>query len=159
MTLHPLRHWALAIAQVFLTACMSPGVAEDDQSASAVPLGIDLGSSSITSRAGSNVVPPGEGHERATDLPRGMKMAHEGHKDVPVTGIVNTVDPAQRKLNISHNPIPEIGWPAMTMDFAVAPSVDLRSIRPGARVNFTMEQGEGAMYVIQSIAPAGGGQR
>jgi Cu/Ag efflux protein CusF len=147
------------MAPVLLTACMSPGVAEGDQSASAVPLGIDLGSSSITSRAGPNVVPPGEGHERTTDLPGGIKMAHEGHKDAHVTGVVNTVDPARHKLNISHSPIPEIGWPAMTMDFAVAPSVDLRAITPGARVNFTMEQGEGGMYVIQSIAPAGGGQR
>ena len=51
-----------------------------------------------------------------------------------------------------------IGFPAMTMDFEVAPSVDLQSVKPGTRVNFTIEHGHGGMYVIQSITPAGGGQ-
>jgi Cu/Ag efflux protein CusF len=59
---------------------------------------------------------------------------------------------------LSHGPISTIGWPAMTMDFAVAPSVDLQAVKPGTRVNFTIEQGEGGMYVIQSITPAGGGR-
>jgi len=40
------------------------------------------------------------------------------------------IDPAQHKLNLSHVPIPEIGWPAMTMDFPVAPAVDLKAIKP-----------------------------
>ena len=43
----------------------------------------------------------------------------------------------------------------MTMDFAVAPSVDLRVVKPGTLIKFTIEQGEGGMYVIQSIMPAG----
>jgi len=46
----------------------------------------------------------------------------------------------------------------MTVDFAVAPSVDLRAVKPGTRINFTIERGEGGMYVIQSIKPAGGGK-
>jgi Cu/Ag efflux protein CusF len=71
---------------------------------------------------------------------------------------VNSVDPAQHKVNLSHNPIPEIGWPAMTMDFPVAPSVDLRPLKPGARVNFTIEQGQGGTYEIKTISPVGGGR-
>jgi Cu/Ag efflux protein CusF len=73
------------------------------------------------------------------------------------SGMVNSADPAGRKINLSHNAIPSIGWPPMTMDFAVAPSVDLRAIKPGAPVNFTMQQGGNGMYVIQSVTPAGGG--
>ena len=38
--------------------------------------------------------------------------------------MVNSVDPGQHKASMSHVPIPEIGWPAMTMEFPVAPSVD-----------------------------------
>jgi Cu(I)/Ag(I) efflux system protein CusF len=49
-----------------------------------------------------------------------MQMAHAGHNDAHGTGTVNSVDPAQHKVNLSHNPIPEIGWPAMTMEFPVA---------------------------------------
>jgi len=59
-------------------------------------------------------------------------------------------------VNLSHNPIPEIGWPAMRMDFPVAPSVDLTAIKPGTRVNFTIEKGQSGMYEIKAIAPAGG---
>ena len=73
-------------------------------------------------------------------------------------GMVNSADPAGRRINLSHDAIPSIGWPPMTMDFAVAPSVDLRTIKPGAHVTFTMQQGSGGMYVIQSVTPAGGGR-
>jgi Cu/Ag efflux protein CusF len=72
------------------------------------------------------------------------------------TGTVNSVDAAGHKVNLNHNPIPAIGWPAMTMDFSVAHSVDLRSLKPGSRVDFTMQRGGDGMYVIQSITAAGG---
>ena len=38
-------------------------------------------------------------------------MAHAGHNDAHGTGTINAVDPAQHKVTLSHNPIPEIGWP------------------------------------------------
>ena len=87
-----------------------------------------------------------------------MQTAHEGRNDAHVTGAVNSVDPAQHKINLSHNPIPEIGWPAMTMEFPVAASIDLTAIKPGTRVNFTIEQGQGGMYEIKAMTPAGGGR-
>jgi Cu/Ag efflux protein CusF len=46
----------------------------------------------------------------------------------------------------------------MTMDFAVAPTDDLRTLKPGTRVNFTIEQSDGGTYEIQSVKPAGGGR-
>jgi Cu/Ag efflux protein CusF len=85
-------------------------------------------------------------------------MAHAGANDAHGTGTVNSIDPAQHKVNLSHAPIPEIGWPAMTMEFPVAPSVDLKAIKPGIRVNFTIEQQPGGMYEIKVITPAGGGR-
>jgi cold shock CspA family protein len=44
------------------------------------------------------------------------------------------------------------------MDFPVAAAVDLKPLKPGARVNFTIEQQPGGMYEIQMISPAGGNQ-
>lgn len=73
------------------------------------------------------------------------------------SGIVNSVDPSSRKINLSHDPITAIGWPAMTMDFAVAPSVDLRQIKAGTHVTIMMQHAGIGTYVIQSITPAGGG--
>ena len=72
-------------------------------------------------------------------------------------GIINAVDPSGHKISLSHNAIPAIGWPAMTMEFAVAPVVDLQSIKPGAHVNFILERSNDGMYVIHSITPAVGG--
>jgi Cu/Ag efflux protein CusF len=83
--------------------------------------------------------------------PKSAQAAH-----VEGIGTVNSVDAAGHKVNLNHNPIPVIGWPAMTMDFAVAPSVDLRALKPGTRVNFMMQRGGDGMYVIHSITPSGG---
>ena len=44
------------------------------------------------------------------------------------------------------------------MDFPVDPSVELKAIKPGTRVNFTIEQQPGGMYEIKSITPAGSGR-
>jgi Cu/Ag efflux protein CusF len=147
---------------IALIACMNPAptVALPDAD---VPLGIDLGGSGpAAARPAPQVQSSGThagGAHAAHSQTRGeMQMAHEGRKDAHGSGTLNSVDPAQHKVNVSHNPIPEIGWPAMTMDFAVAPSVDLRALKPGTRVNFTMEQGQSGMYQIQAISPAGGGR-
>jgi hypothetical protein len=113
---------------VALIACMNaaPTVAERD---TAVPLGIDFGGSgpvAATARPQTPARVAQAGEEHASHLQHSgeMQMAHEGHNDAHGTGTVNSVDPTQHKVNVSHNPIPDIGWPAMTMDFSVAASVD-----------------------------------
>src|SRR5205814_2840042 len=128
----------------------------------AVPLGVDLGGSGPVAATAQPHTPPrathaDEGHASRPQLSGEMQMAHAGQNDAHGIGTVNSVDPAQHKINLSHQPIPDIGWPAMTMEFPVAPSIDLKAIRPGTRVNFTIEQQPGGMYEIRAIAPAGGG--
>jgi Cu/Ag efflux protein CusF len=83
-------------------------------------------------------------------------MAHDGQNDVHASGTVNSIDPTAHKVNITHQPIPQIGWPSMTMDFAVAPAVNVASIKPGTKINFSMIRQPDGMYAIQSIVPAGG---
>jgi len=140
----------LAVALSLLT---SPAMA-----ASTVPLGIDLGASGPVI-APTHALPPAAVSRAPAAAPQhAMQMAHDGQNDVHATGTVNSVDPAGHKVNLSHRPIPEIGWPAMTMDFSVAPTVDLRAVKPGARVNFTMIKGAGGMYEIQTITPAADGR-
>ena len=80
--------------------------------------------------------------------------AHQGHDHVHASGTVNSIDEAGRKVNLSHGPISQIGWPAMTMDFAVAPSVDLKTITPGMRVDVTLDKGPDGAFVVESLAPA-----
>ena len=155
MTFRLFRSASVLALPLALAACGTPGPAS---AASAVPLGIDLGASGPVTVSVLPAPPPVMGRAPAASPQAGMQMAHEGQDDAHGVGTVNSVDPAGHKINLSHQPIPEVGWPAMTMDFAVAPSVDLRALKPGARINFTIEKGPDGMYQIQAITPAGGGQ-
>jgi Cu/Ag efflux protein CusF len=139
-----------------LAACTNATLAA---SASA-PLGIDLGSSGAVQPAATAASPIGQGHEI---LPPGgarlrTELVHEGHGGANATGTVNSVDVAAHRVNVSHGAIQALGWPPMTMDFPVSPSVNLNAIKPGARVNFTLDKGSDGMPVIDTITPAEGGK-
>lgn len=73
-------------------------------------------------------------------------------------GRIGRVDSAERRVNVTHPPIPRLGWPGMTMDFRVARDVDLDALSVGDRVRFEIlpDADEDGMYVITAIAPAGG---
>ena len=88
-----------------------------------------------------------------------VQGVHDSNSDAQAFGTVNAVDPVQHTINLSHGPISALGWPAMTMDVPVAPSVDLNRVRTGSRVDFTLEKkGGNGMYEIQSVQPAGVGR-
>ena len=160
MTAKSTGPFGLILIALALAACASPGPAAD-ASATAPPIGVDLGSSARNPAPESDtrVALAGEGHGRPRTAAASaeMQMAHARHGHPQGTGTVNSVDVSGHKINLTHGPIPAIGWPGMTMDFAVAPAVDLRTLKPGTRVDFTIEQGDGGNYVIQSVKPAGGG--
>lgn len=67
------------------------------------------------------------------------------------TGTVRSVDPARRTINLSHGAIPAINWPPMTMDFAVAPEVDLRTVTQGQTIAFTLVPAGGGNYAVSRI--------
>jgi len=70
------------------------------------------------------------------------------------TGKVNSVDPRKHVVNLTHGPIPVLGWPAMTMDFGVAPAVDLTAVKPGDTIAFTVGKDAKGIYLIDSVKPA-----
>jgi Cu/Ag efflux protein CusF len=136
-----------------LAACANPAPAI---SSTTRPVGIDLGPS--TRMASTHTAAGATAFARPAAAQNGVQLVHDGHADAHATGVVNSIDATQRRLNITHEPIPAIGWPSMTMDFPVAASVNLGAVKPGARVNFTIEKGKGDMYEIQSVSPAGAAQ-
>lgn len=69
------------------------------------------------------------------------------------TGTVTDLNAANHKITLDHGPMPAIKWPAMKMEFAVAPSVDLAKLKTGDKVKFTLS-GSGGTYTVQSISPA-----
>jgi Cu/Ag efflux protein CusF len=149
-----LRH-SLALTGLILLAV--PACATSPTNSPANALGIDLGPSSRVPTI--QVATAGTGHETqrsgTSSPPKDVEPVHDDGSHAHATGTVNSIDPAQHKINVSHQPIPAIGWPAMTMDFAVAPSVDLSRIKPGSRVDFSLQKGKGGMYEIDTLQAAG----
>ena len=73
--------------------------------------------------------------------------------DVSTTGTVLRIDTAARGLRIKHDPIPEIGWPVMTMQFEVAEAVNLTGLATGDAISFDFNPEAEDGYVISAIRP------
>lgn len=65
-------------------------------------------------------------------------------------GVLHAVNAPEHKLNMTHEPIPAIDWPAMTMDFRVAEGVPLDGLKAEDTVQFQLRQDEDG-YTITSI--------
>ncbi len=100
--------------------------------------------------------------EDTSDAPRKEEIQgsdHSGHAADPENemslvngfGVIKKVKAPEKTITIEHDAIPEIGWPAMTMDFPVAGTVDLATIPTGERITFAMSQGEDRTFVIHSV--------
>lgn len=82
----------------------------------------------------------------------GMDMSHENKAQVHVgRGIVNSVDAGHSVVNISHEPIKSLDWPAMTMDFPVADKAQLTRIKPGQKVEFELSEKMPDHFTISKI--------
>lgn len=55
-------------------------------------------------------------------------------------------------VNVSHGPIAEIGWPAMTMDMPVLEGADLGGAQPGDAVTMMLEKGPDGMYGVKGLS-------
>lgn len=65
-------------------------------------------------------------------------------------GVVQEISPPQ--IILQHQAIPELQWPAMTMPFVLAKSVDTAAVKPGERVTFTLERAGDGFQII-SLTP------
>lgn len=66
-------------------------------------------------------------------------------------GVVDAVKEDGRVLTVTHDPIPALGWPAMTMDFTVAPApATVPAV--GERIRFALGKDAAGMPVIVEIA-------
>ncbi|MFZ5530509.1 MAG: copper-binding protein [Pseudomonadota bacterium] len=82
---------------------------------------------------------------------KGMKPAAAKTAAAHGTGVVTAIDAAAGTVKLSHQPIPELRWPAMTMGFKVARPELLRGLVVGTKVRFDL-QGSGMNQVITAIS-------
>ncbi len=69
-------------------------------------------------------------------------------------GVINSVDEENHVINITHDPIPTLHWPAMTMDIPVTKQVDLGRVSSGDKVDFKIMLGSDNVYRIHEIKQA-----
>ena len=69
-------------------------------------------------------------------------------------GTINEIDNAGGIVNITHEAIPALKWPAMTMDFKVADKKSLSRVKTGQTVSFGLSKDPQDGYVISHIESA-----
>lgn len=73
-------------------------------------------------------------------------------------GVINSVMTEHRMVNISHDPIEELDWPTMTMDFSVAKSVDFQTLQAGQTLHFELTKKADGSYLLSGIHIMGSAQ-
>jgi Cu(I)/Ag(I) efflux system membrane fusion protein len=73
----------------------------------------------------------------------------------PVYRGVGKIEKASpESLTLSHKPIPELQWPAMTMDFGKSRPEDFSDIKVGQDVEFSFKESKDG-YTLETVVPAG----
>lgn len=85
------------------------------------------------------------------------KMEMESPADVTeaeASAKINSIDAEGGKVNVTHAPVPALGWPTMTMDLPVTRRVDLSTVKPGSDVMIKLKKGRDKTFRIIAITPA-----
>jgi Cu(I)/Ag(I) efflux system membrane fusion protein len=69
---------------------------------------------------------------------------------ITAAAVVRGVMAGDRTLRLEHDPIPELDWPAMTMNFSVHDTVEIDDLREGQNIHFGMVQ-DGDRWVIDQV--------
>lgn len=119
--------------------------------------GYEITSITVTAPAHAHGEAPDESGSMETD-----QMDHSAHGAPPPSeaplvkafGVVKTVSADEKKITVEHDAIPEIGWPAMTMDFPVSDSMDLAAVPMGERIAFLIRETGDSRYVVDAVEAA-----
>jgi Cu(I)/Ag(I) efflux system membrane fusion protein len=90
--------------------------------------------------------------EGAEQQPAQLAAAHKGR------GKVRDIDAKEGRVELEHEPIPAMQWPAMSMGFVVEDKAQLSSLKKGDVVEFEVrpKPDKDGNYLVPKIAKAGG---
>ncbi|MDE1948497.1 MAG: efflux RND transporter periplasmic adaptor subunit [Burkholderiales bacterium] len=83
----------------------------------------------------------------ATPASTGAATGHRGE------GRIESIDPKAGTITVEHQPIADLKWPAMTMEFKAANAALLKGLQPGQQVGFEFVERQPGEYVVTSVAP------
>jgi Cu(I)/Ag(I) efflux system membrane fusion protein len=66
---------------------------------------------------------------------------------IDASGVVEALD--HQDITLSHEPIPALDWPAMTMPFALDQAVSTQGLKKGQRVQFALEKRGDDMVIVR----------
>ena len=89
-----------------------------------------------------------------------QRLSAEDQKDAAPklhrgTGRITKIEPSSGRIELAHDPIPSLQWPAMTMGFVLSEPKQAAGLKPGDAVEFQMrgEPNQHDAYEILRIAP------
>lgn len=90
---------------------------------------------------------------RMTPLQKTPETMQTSIRTIKGTGLINTINTETRTINLSHEPIPALDWPAMTMDITVADDINLKRVSQWEKIHFYMVKDDSGTYYIRRIEP------
>ncbi len=87
-----------------------------------------------------------ESSQQGKHMTKDQKMTH-----VMGTGRINKIMAKGNMVNISHEPISELNWPKMRMNFQTSDKVNLEQLKPGQEVQFKLQVDKDNNYLINEI--------
>ena len=98
---------------------------------------------------GSAQTPANSGVEAKQATPAANGSSHQAE------GKIDAIDAKVGTVSIAHGPVDSLKWPAMTMDFMLANSALIGTLKPGATVAFTFVERKPGEWVIVKIEGTG----
>ncbi|WP_213610370.1 efflux RND transporter periplasmic adaptor subunit [Pseudoalteromonas sp.] len=85
-----------------------------------------------------------------------MQMSDTDPSMATVNGVINSIDPSTRVMNISREAIEKWGREPATMDFVLGETIDIEIFEPNAEVTFTfsVDDGEFIIHTMTSVHAA-----
>ena len=68
-------------------------------------------------------------------------------------GVLDEVDAKGTTMTITHDPVPSLKWPKMTMDFVPANDAIARTVKPGTPIRFEFVERKPGEWVVTKIEP------
>jgi Cu(I)/Ag(I) efflux system membrane fusion protein len=70
-------------------------------------------------------------------------------------GVLDDVDAKTGAMMITHDPVPTLKWPKMTMQFVPANDAIARTVKPGSPIRFEFVERKPGEWVVTKIEPSG----
>lgn len=92
----------------------------------------------------------GSTHEMHGSTHESLQTTEQKKQIYTTTGVLNSIDKRALKASITHDPMPVLGWPSMTMNFAFEDASLLEDLKAGDKVRFDFRN-QGNTSVIVDI--------